>query len=121
MTCISFAMAWPCLDAKQRLADEKAPNERRLAMKLDLGPAEFAELIRQCNLSFAETARFCGVDPSTARRWTKSTKPPRYAVAMIKLEAAGKLDVLMYRALKGAYNDPSRVDQLLSLVKSVEP
>jgi hypothetical protein len=91
------------------------------AMKFDLTPTEFAELIEQCNLNFAETGRLCGVDPSTARRWAKTTKPAHYAVAIIKLLAQKKLDVLMYRALKAAYNDPSRVRQLLSLVESKEP
>jgi hypothetical protein len=99
--------------------ETRAP--RVAAMKLDLTPAEFAELIERCNLNFAETGRLCGVDPSTARRWTKTTKPAHYAVAIIKLLAERKLDVLMYRALKAAYNDPSRVGQLLSLVESEEP
>ena len=90
-------------------------------MKLDLTPAEFAELLQQCGLNFAETGRLCGVDPSTARRWAKSTRPAHYAVAIIKLMATRRLDVLMYRALKGAYNDPLRVDQLLSLLKLPNP
>jgi hypothetical protein len=90
-------------------------------MKLDLTPAEFAELIKQCNLNYAETGRLCGVDPSTARRWTKTTRPAHYAVAIVKLLAEKRLDVLMYRALKAAYNDPSRVGQLVSLVGSTKP
>lgn len=107
------------------------PSRRRLMsgcsrveladMSLDLTPAEFAELLQQCGLNFAETSRLCGVDPSTSRRWAKTTKPAHYAVAIIKLMATGRLDIFMYRALKSAYNDPSRVAQLLSLVRSPNP
>ena len=96
-----------------------SPREVNLAdMSLDLTPSEFAELLNQCGLNFAETGRICGVDPSTARGWAKRYKPRRYAVAIIKLMATRKLDVLMYRALKAAYDDTSRVDQLVTLVVS---
>ena len=83
-------------------------------MKLDITSAEFAELMKRCYMNFAETGRLCGVAPSTARRWAKTTKPAHYAVAILKLTAAKRLDVMMYRALKAAYNDPSRVSELLS-------
>lgn len=101
---------------------ERTENDTRgHGMKLDLTPAEFAELIKECRLNFTEVASFCGVDRSTARRWAKTTQPPHYAVAMIKLHAAKRLDALLYRAFKAAYDDPSRVDQLLSLIESRKP
>ena len=103
------------------MSENSKTDTRGHGIKLDLTPAEFAELIKQCRLNFTEIASFCGVDRSTASRWAKTTKPPKYAVAMIKLDAAKKLDVLMYRALKAAYNDPSRVDQLVSLIESRKP
>jgi hypothetical protein len=90
-------------------------------MNLDLTSYEFAVLLERCDLNFAEAGRICGVDPSTARGWARSRKPRRYAVAIIKLMATRKLDVLMYRALKATHDDTLQVDQLVSLVESNTP
>ena len=76
---------------------------------------EFRELIK--NHPKLGVAGWLGVSRTSVSRWARGHPVPYYAAMMLRLRKQGVFEKkpFLMRAIKRAYNDPKRIDQLLSL------